>query len=353
MRVGAARAAAADWVMRNASREAGFQGAYFSGSTIGMPDDAELPRASDVDVVLVIADAEPPMKLGKFIYHDALLEVTYLSSNQLASAEDVLASIHLAGSFRTDTIIADPTGRLRTLQQQVSRHFAEPAWVRRRCEKACQGVEAWIRAIDSTATWHEQVTVWLFGNSMTSLVPILAALRNPTVRKRYLAARDVLTDYHHTDVYEQLLTMLGCIDMTPARADEHVDALSRTFDAADAVARTPYRFRSDISAAARPIAIDGSRELIQAGNHREAVFWIVATFARCHTILALDAPELQRAHAPAFDAVVADLGIHSSDDLRSRGEAVIKFLPRLWETAEDIMSVRASLAGGVRPQAGP
>jgi len=139
-----------------------------------------------------------------------------------------------------------------------------------------------------------------------------------------------------------------------ARAErhEHLDELARTFDAADAVAKTLYRFRSDISAAARPIAIDGSRELIQAGNHREAVFWIVATFARCHTILALDAPELQRAHAPAFDAVVADLGIHSSD-LRSRGEAVINFFPRLWETAEDIMSVRASLAGGVRPQAGP
>jgi hypothetical protein len=309
-----------------------------------MPDDAELPGASDVDVVLVTADDESPIKLGKFIYQDALLEVTTLSNNQFASAEAVLASVHLAGSFRTDTIIADPTGRLHTLQQQVSRHLAEHVWVRRRCETARRMLVGWLEAIDSSAPWHTQVTVWLFGNSLTTIVLLLAALRNPTVRRRYLAAREVLTEYHHTDLYEELLTMLGCIDMTPARVAEHVDTLTRTFDAADAVARTPYRFRSDISAAARPIAIDGSRELIRAGNHREAVFWIVATFARCHTILAVDAPDLQRAHAPAFDAVVADLGIRSSADLRSRAQAVIKFLPHLWETAEAIMSSNPAIS---------
>jgi hypothetical protein len=330
--------------MRHASREPGFLGAYFSGSTIEMADDADLPGASDVDVIVVLADAEPPMKLGKFIYQNTLLEVTYLASNQLASAEEVLASVHLAGSFRTDTRIADPTGRLHILQQEVSGQFAEPVWVRRRCERARQGIQDWLQAIDPSAPWHTQVTVWLFGTSMTTILPLVAALRNPTVRLRYLAARDVLTAYHHTDLYDELLTFLGCSDMPPARVAEHVVALARTFDAADGVARTPYRFRSDISAAARPISIDGCRELIRAGNHREAVFWIVATFARCHTILAVDAPELQRAHAAAFDAVVADLGIQSSDDLRYRAEAVIDGVPRLWDAAEAIMAANPTIS---------
>ncbi len=344
MRVGAARAAAADWVRRYARHEPGFQGAYFSGSTIGMPGDAELPRASDVDVMLVTAAAEPPLKRGKFLYRDALLEVTYLSSHQLDSADEVLASVHLVGSFRTDTIITDPTGQLRTLHKQVSRHFAEHVWVRRRCQHARQAVEGFLRSIDTTAPWHEQVSAWLFGTGVTTFVPLVAALRNPTVRLRYLAAREVLTAYCHTALYDELLTLLGCIDMTPARVDQHVDELARTFDAADAVARTPYRFRSDISAAARPIAIDGSRDLIRAGNHREAVFWIVATFARAHTILTVDAPELQRAHAPAFEAILADLGVRSSDDLLARGEAVIRFLPRLWDTAEAIMSTNLAIS---------
>ncbi len=344
MRVGTARAVAADWVRRYATHEPGFQGAYFSGSTIGMADEAELPRASDVDVMLVTAAAKPPRKPGKFLYRNALIEVTYLSSHQLASADEVLASVHLAGSFRTDTIIADPTGHLRTLYTQVSRQFAERVWVRRRCQHARQAVEGFLRSIDTTAPWHEQVSAWLFGTGVTTFVPLLAALRNPTVRLRYLAAREVLAAYGHTALYEELLTLLGCINVTPARVNQHVDELALTFDAADAVARTPYRFRSDISAAARPIAIDGGRDLIRAGYHREAVFWIVATFARAHTILTVDAPELQRAHAPAFEAVLADLGVQSSDDLLARGQAAIKFLPRLWDTAEAIMATNPASA---------
>lgn len=346
MKVGTARKEAAEWVMQHASKEEGFRGAYFSGSTIGLADDAELPEASDMDVMIVTGQAEPPLKLGKFIYRSTLVEATYLSWNQLASAEEVLASYHLAGSFRKDTIIADPTGHLRRLQNQVSRHFAERTWVRRRCEEARQRVENGLRSIDTTAPLHDQVTSWLFPAGVTTHVLLVAALRNPTVRLRYLAAREVLMEYGHGGLYLELLKLLGCTEMTPQRVEHHVTELARTFDAAAAVAKTPFFFSTDISAEARPIAIDGSLELIRAGNHHEAVFWIVATFARCHKILHADAPDLGREHAAAFDAVIADLGITSADDLLPRAEAVIRFLPRLWETAEAILSANPDIVDG-------
>jgi hypothetical protein len=347
VRVGPARAAAAQWVMRHARREAGFRGAYFSGSTIELSDDAELPAASDVDVVVVTAAAEAPLKLGKFLYLQTLVEVTYLPWRQLASVEEVLRSYHLAGSFRMDTIIADPTGHLRRLHTQVSRHFAERVWVHRRCENAQQRIEDGLRAIDASAAWHDQVTAWLFPTGVTTHVLLVAALRNPTVRLRYLAARDVLSDYGHASLYPDLLTLLGCAHVSPGRVDHHLGELARTFDAAAAVAKTPFFFSTDITPAARPIAIDGSRELIHADAHREAVFWIVATFARCHTILTADAPpELHRARAPAFDALVADLGITSTEDLIRRAGDVTQFLPRLWETARAIMSANP----GISPQ---
>ena len=168
-------------------------------------------------------------------------------------------------------------------------------------------------------------------------------VRNPTVRLRYLAAREVLTAFPYTDLYDELLTMLGCRDMTP-RACRSTSMRSAPHSTRRTQSPETLPVRSDISAAARPISIDGSREPIRAGNHREAVFWIVATFARCHTILAVDAPQLQRAHAAAFDAVVADLGIQSSDDLRRRGEAVINGLPRLWEAAEAIMAANPAIS---------
>ncbi len=326
MRVGSARTAAAEWVMQHASREAGFGGAYFSGSTIGLPDDAELSAASDIDVVIVTAEAEPPRKLGKFVYRGTLVEATYLSWSQLASAEEVLTSYHLAGSFRVDTIISDPTGYLRKLQTEVSRHFAELLWVRRRCENVRQKIENGLRGIDTSAPWHDQVMAWLFSTGVTTHVLLVAALRNPTVRRRYLAAREVLKEYGHSSLYPDLLNLLGCADLTPQRVEHHLDELARTFDAAAAVAKTPFFFSTDITSAARPIAIDGSRKLIHDGDHHEAVFWIVATFARCHKILAADASsDLQRELAPAFDAIVADLGITSTGDLIRRGEEVIQF----------------------------
>jgi len=349
MRVGAAREAAVDWVTRCAHGQDGFRGAYFSGSTVGLPAEAELPTGSDVDVVVVTSQAEPPLKLGKFMHRGALLEVTYLPWRRIASVDDVLASYHLAGGFRVDTIIADPIGDLRRLQVQVSRLFAERVWVRRRCEDARQKAEQGLRGIDTAAPWHDQVTAWLFPNGVTTHVLLVAALRNPTVRLRYLAARDALVAYDHASLYQDLLRLLGCAELSPRRVEHHLLALARTFDAAAAAARTPFLFSSDITPKARPVAIDASRDLIRAGHHREAVFWIVATFARCHKILAVDAPrDVQRALAPAFDDILADLGIASTDDLLARAASSIRFLPTVWAAAEAILSTNPEISTNLK-----
>jgi hypothetical protein len=137
--------------------------------------------------------------------------------------------------------------------------------------------------------------------------------------------------------------LLGCVDLTSSRVEQHLTNLEHTFDAAAAAAKTPFFFSSDITAVSRPVAIDGSRELIRAGNHLEAIFWIVATFARCHKILAADAPYLQHAHTPAFHEILADLGITSTDTLIHRARDVIQFLPRLWETTEAILAANPAI----------
>jgi hypothetical protein len=97
----------------------------------------------------------------------------------------------------------------------VSHHFAEQVWVRRRCKNARQRIENGLRAIDTSAAWHDQVTAWLFPTGVTTHVLLIAALRNPTVLLRYLAARDVLSDYGHASLYPDLLTLLGCAHDKP------------------------------------------------------------------------------------------------------------------------------------------
>ncbi|MCM3718341.1 hypothetical protein [Fictibacillus phosphorivorans] len=338
MKVGTARAITAEWVMKHLSEEPWFRGAYFSGSTILLNEKEELPAASDLDVVVVMSHDETPLKLGKFRYEGVLIEITYLSWSQLQSVEEVLTDYHLAGSFRVNTIISDPTGHLEKLYHYISAHFTDETWVIRRCEHARLRIENGLKAINPRDPWHDQVTSWLFPTGVNTHVILVAALQNPTVRLRYLKVRDVLMDYGYDEVYSELLRLLGVCELTAERTEHHLQALEQTFDAAVSLAKTPFFFSSDITAEARPIVIDGSRELIRSGFHREAVFWMVATFARCHKIFDVDGNEdIQSKHRPAFEAMVADLGIVSTEDLTRRAKDGLQYLPKLWKVAESIV----------------
>jgi len=119
------------------------------------------------------------------------------------------------------------------------------------------------------------VTAGLFGAGVTTHVLLVAGLRNPTARRRYLAAQELLIDDGHREFYETLLELLRCARIGRERVERHLDALNEAFDAAMAVATAPFCFALDIADTACPTAIDGSRELIAAGRYREAVFWLV------------------------------------------------------------------------------
>jgi hypothetical protein len=327
------------WVTAEACSVPGCIGAYFAGSINWLPDDVPLAATSDVDVMVVLADPDPPTKVGKFLYRDVIMDVTYLSANRLQTPELILADYHLAGSFGNSSIIADPLGCLTELHAQVSEAYAKRVWVQRRCENAREKVLRNLQQLDKSLPFHDQVTVWLFAAGVMVQVLLVAGLKNPTVRRRYVAARELLADYGRLDFYETLLDPLGCAWMDSERVAIHLSALEEAFDAAKVVVKTPFLFASDISDVARPIAIDGSRDLIESGYHREAIFWMVATYSRCQTILTHDAPaEMQERHSSGYWRLLGDLGISSFADLERRGEQVKGLLPRIWEVAQDIMA---------------
>jgi hypothetical protein len=339
MNIGEARTSAREWVFTHARDEMGYKGAWFSGSTVRMPDEAVLPPASDVDVMIALDVGEIPVKPGKFIYGDVLLEITFVLFSSISSAASVLSSYHLAGGFRTDTIIDDPTGFLHALQEQVSRGFSEEAWVRVRCNEAAARVKNGMASLDFSAPLHNRITAWLFPTGVSAHVLLVAALRNPTVRLRYLALREVMEQYGLGNRYEDMLHLSGWDTWTPRIVMKHLAALERTFDEAVRHQGTFYPFRSDITTAARPIVFDGSSALIRDGNHREAAFWMTATYARCHFILAADAPTaLQRELMPAFESILSDMGVLTEEGLRKRAQAVSGYLPVLLDSMERILA---------------
>jgi hypothetical protein len=345
-----AKAIAREWVLAEGSKTPVFFGAFYHGSTNWLPDEAELPPSSDLDVMVVLNAPEPPDKPGKFDYQGVLLEVSYLSRDLLRSPEQVLSNYHMAGSFHAPGIILDPSEELSRLQATVSREYPMRRWVTKRAEHARNHVLNHLQGLNANAPFHNQVMSWLFGAGVTTHILLVAGLKNPTVRRRYMAVRELLAEYDRLDFYETLLEMLGAARMHRERAEHHLTTLANAFDAAASVLKSPYPFAADITPLARPIAIDGSRELIEQGFHREAVFWMVATYSRCQWVLVQDASaEMQERHSAGYHELLADLGITSFMDLQRRGNEVRESLPRVWEVAEVIMATNPAIVDDAPP----
>lgn len=335
---GAAREVAAAWAEAEGARTPGFAGAFLHGSINWLPDKAALPASSDLDVMVVLAGDEPAQKPGKFRYQGVLLEVSYLPLVEVANADQILGNAHLAGSFHRPSVLADPTGYLAALHQEVARHYAEEAWVYRRCAD----VAAKIRQPfpPPGAPFPNQVNAWLFPAGLATHLLLVAGLRNPTVRQRYGAVRELLVDQGRLDVYAGLLEDLGVAAMTPSRATAHLDALEAAFvDAAQAI-RSPFFFAADISEAGYAVAIGGTRELIARGDHREAIFWLAATAVRCQQIFLQDAPHLMPRHAPGFRALLNDLNVPDRNALVARHAATVARLPECWQVAHELIAAR-------------
>ena len=346
MLVGEAKLAAETWVRREGIKLSGLEGAYITGSVATLDDEKPLPASSDVDVTVVLAQP-PTRKPGKFSYCGVLLELSYEAPERIFSAETVLGDPHLAGGTRVMKVVADPSGRLKRLQSEVAEKYACRQWVRRRCKKAAVTASARLQTPNRSAALHEKVTAWLFGTSLTALILLLAGLRAPTVRRRYVEVRDLLFEHDRPDFHEQLLHLLGCAEWSRNQAAGHLDAVAYAFERAKSLPKGEFPYAGDISTAARGVAIGGSRELIEQGHHREAVFWMVATYSRCQWIFDFSGSDdggdrLQLGYLSMLD----DLGIASGTDLEARCTQVLAFLPRVMEVAEAVMDATPEIEQG-------
>jgi hypothetical protein len=132
--------------------------------------------------------------------------------------------------------------------------------------------------------------------------------------------------------------------MGKLRVEYHLAAVTEIFDFAKEIIKPPHRFASDISEVGRPISIGGSREFNDGGYHREAVYWIVATYSRFLAILHNDAyRDEQENYDACFHELLADLGITSFAGLQERSQRAREFLHRVWDVVETIMDANAEI----------
>jgi len=337
MKVRDARVIAKEWIGQESVKWDGFQGAVFHGSINWLSDDANISASSDVDMLIVV-DVPPRQLPGKRIYRNLLLEASWITAAEVQTPEQLLARYPLAASFKKENILLDPTGRLSTIGREVTTKYADPYWIEQRCRDAAANAQQFMQQLNEAQPLHDQVTSWLFARGVLTHILLTAGLKNPTVRKRYVDTRQLLATYNALDLYDRLLALSGFTRLSVQDVERHLTVLTDVYDTAAAVIRTPYRFAADISRAARPIVIDGSRELIDAGFHREAMFWIVATFCRCRHILQQDAPsEVLPHYEEAFTQLLRELNIFTFIDRQHGNQQVRDILPEIEGMAKTII----------------
>ena len=96
----------------------------------------------------------------------------------------------------------------------------------------------------------------------------------------------------------------------------------------------------------RPITIQGTQELIDRGLHRESIFWIAASYARCMRVLEYTGEQAYVGRfRPGFERLMGDLRI-TRHTILTRTEAVRDSISRVVAIAEAIVESHPEIEDG-------
>lgn len=343
MTIGEARKSVKEWVIKQESILPGFLGAYLGGSSAELSEDAMVANGSDVDVYVVLeTNGRPlPPKRGKFQYNGILLEVSYLAAEEVLSVKQAQANYHLANLLRYQQVIIDPTDRLGQVAAKVAESFAKTPEIQKRRDHALIRVEEGLKGLDYQASLPDRTIGWLFPTGIMTHAVLVSALRNPTVRLRYLRSREVLETAGLGPVHEKLLELAGFHHLTQESAEWVLNQVEQVFDLAAERRRTEFPFATDISAVSREAAIDAIRRLNGEGFYRETAFWSYVTFARSMKIFLADVPDYYEEYLPVFEQALALVGRGTKEKIQRAAEAALAYVPELQKVTDQLIGKMA------------
>jgi hypothetical protein len=188
-------------------------------------------------------------------------------------------------------------------------------------------------------------TLWpLFGAALyLSGLLAEASLRPPTHRSSIVLMRDVLYAQGLADLHEAVLRLLGVAHLDRPQVEAYLDDCAAAFDCATAVTCTPVMFQFKFQPHVRPYIVEGAREMIEQGCHREAMFWIAGFLVFANAAIQADAPAAERrAFQARIDRLVADLGLRTTADVAARAAAAEDLARAIFGVADELIDRRAA-----------
>jgi hypothetical protein len=145
-----------------------------------------------------------------------------------------------------------------------------------------------------------------------------------------------------TDLHQAALAVFGSARWSREEVQEMLDRSAVAFDRSVEVFRTPTPYGFTIRPHLRPYLVGATREMIDEGNHREAMFWIAALAGESYLVLQNDAPEVEKPRfAAELHAMLADLGYAdaSEEAWTERIASAERLAQEIYRIADDLAAL--------------
>jgi hypothetical protein len=272
---------ARNWVDSRSAEIPGFRGAHLKGSILGMPEEATFPAYRDVDINLVISGRPRGVQIEEISYQGLIFDCASYSADFYASPEAILANGSLAPNMTGGGLLVDPEGLLVKLQATVAREYDRRPWVEARCMERKTRISESLARLTATAAPEERARhLWFLVVDLAGIVA-LASLKPPTHRRGLVRMRKLMFRHGRRDLHEAILDLLGLAHLERAEAETALAECASLFDRAIEVQRDEPCLKPHT----RPNVIDASKEMIEAGDYREAMHWISAQMIRAITVI--------------------------------------------------------------------
>lgn len=328
-----------EWVDLHARHLPDFAGAYLWGGITALSGDAPFHLYRDVDVVVVLPKGAQDDTV-EIYYRGVMLEVISIELEAHQDAEAILANPSHGPNMATTQILADPIGILTPLQQAVAAEYGRRRWIQARCAKEKESAEKHLAAMRQASTPAERLdSVWGFLSALSGLLAV-AQLKRPTTRRTLTLLRELLEAQRRPDLNELALAVMGSQHMSRAEVQSILDLSVVAFDRAVEVYHTPTPYGFTIRAFLRPYLTEATREMIAEGNHREAMFWLMALDSESYLVLQNDAPDAEKLpFASQLQAMYATLGYIPAAIWAAHIDAAERLAPQIYDIADALAAL--------------
>jgi len=333
-----------EWVQEHARHTPNFAGAYLWGGITALPSDARFPLYRDVDVVVVLTEgpAEGQEDTQEVFYRGVMLEVLLKGLAVHRDVEAVLSNPSQGPNMADTMILADPTGLLLPLQQEVIAQFGRQRWVKARCEVEKSSAEKHLAAMqviaDSTKNQNALWEVWGLLSALSGLLAV-AQLERPTTRRTISLLGELLDRQGKPDLHEEALSVWGSVHMSRDEVQAMLDETAIVFDRSVQVYQTPTPYGFTMREHLRPYLTEATQEMIEEGLHREATFWIVTLATESYLVLQNDAPDEEKPiFAAQLQGMLTKLGYGFAGAWAERVAAAEHLAREVYAIAEELVT---------------